>query len=180
MPLFAPTRGPSPCTSREEGRERWARIVARAGELGIDLASGKALKPLTLGAAVPDRACVLLGGGAAARDCRREFEHALAGKPLRIGVLLIAVPEAPDLATCQLSGLRLGAAVQVQGLDFGQIGASAPGGFATHYDCRSQQLDPLRLYAVDGALLILGSFRGTSIADHGEHPFFVIARTRQP
>lgn len=180
MPLFTPTRGPSPCTSRDEGRERWARIVARAGELGIDLASGKALKPVTVGAAVPDRACVLLGGGEAARACRREFDHAVRGQPLRIGVLLTAVPEAPDLATCQLSGLRLGAAVQVTGLDFGQIGASAPGGFATHHDCRSQQLDPLRLYAIDGGLLVVGSFRGTSLADRGEYPFFVIARGGHP
>lgn len=88
---------------------------------------------------------------------------------------LTAVPEAPDETLCQFIGHRFGAVIQVAGLNFGGAESSvAPGGFADHYDCRSQQFDPLRLYHLDRYVVLLVGFRGTNIADRDEYPFLLV------
>jgi len=65
------------------------------------------------------------------------------------------------------------------GLDFGKMGSGvAPGGFANHYDCRSQQFNPVRLYSLDDFVVLLGSFSGTNMADRDEYAFFLILPTK--
>lgn len=60
---------------------------------------------------------------------------------------------------------------------FCQSAAVAPGGFANHYDCRSQQFDLLCLYLLDGFMVLVCSFSGTNIADQNEYPFLGIPIT---
>lgn len=171
LPLYSPAREGQACTMAAEAEARWSRIVDRAAGLGITLSKNRLL-PVLLGDAVPAKECVLMTGGT---PCRRVFTQTLNGVPIRIAVSLTAVPEAPDYVTCQFMGHRLSAAIQVSGLAFGSAESRvAPGGFANHYDCRSQQFDPLRLYHMDGFAILLGGFRGTNIADRDEYPFFLV------
>ncbi len=176
--VYAPGRSGEGCTSAADAEQKWREIAVHAKELKIGL-SGKAPAPVALGTAVPAKSCILIGSASAAGPpCRRVFRHVVGGAAIQIGVSLTAVPEAPDERSCQFVGYRLGVAVQVAGLDFGKIGAPAPGGFADHYDCRGQQFDPLRLYSLDQFRVLLGTFRGANIADRSEYPFVVIIPTR--
>lgn len=179
MTLYAPERSGAGCTSASDAEKRWSEIAARAKNLGIALWATPPAA-LVLGAAVPAKACVLLGEAPSDRPpCRREFKHALKEGTIRIGVSLTAVPEAPDPRLCQYVGHRFGVAIQVAGLDFEKMESGvAPGGFANHYACRSQQFNPLRLYPLDRFLVVIGGFAGTSIADRDEYPFVVIVPAR--
>lgn len=171
LPLYSPARGGQSCTSTTIADQRWKEIVARAKSLGIGLSSSR-IAAVLLGDAVPARACVLMGSG---DQCRRVFKQALDDAAIRIAVSLTAVPEAPDETSCQFVGYRFGAVIQVAGPNLGTVESGvAPGGFADHYDCRSQQFDPLRLYHLDRFVVLLGGFRGTNIADRDEYPFLLV------
>ncbi len=176
--VYAPERSGEGCTSAAGAEQKWREIAAHAKELGIGL-SEKPLAPVVLGTVVPAKSCVLIGASAGGPPCRRVFRDVVSGAAIQIAVSLAAVPEAPDERLCQFVGYRFGVAVQVVGLDFGKIGAPAPGGFTDHYDCRGQQFDPLRLYSLDQFRVLVGDFRGASIADRSEHPFVVIIPTRR-
>jgi hypothetical protein len=179
MTLYTPARRREDCTSSAEADRRWREIDLHAKSLGAGLSAAPPT-PVVLGEAVPAKACVLIGGAATAKSpCRRVFTHPLKGGPIRIAVSLAAVPEAPDLRSCQFVGHRFGAAIQVAGLNFATMDSGiAPGGFAGHYDCRAQQFNPLRLYLLDQFMVLLGGFRGTNIADRDEHPFLVVFPVR--
>lgn len=173
--LYTPAGGGKPCTSRAEAGRRWAGIAARATSLGINL-SEKVPDPVVLGAAVPAKVCVLIAGTPTKNtQCRRVFRRRLPSGPVKIAVSLTAVPEAPDKQACQFAGHRFGVAIQIAGRDFGTMESQfAPGGFATRYDCRGQQFNPLRLYVLGRLALLLGGFRGDSIADRDEYPFLIL------
>lgn len=177
--VHTPTRKGDTCTSAVEAQQRWNKIGARAKELGIDLPTSPP-KPVMLGTAVPAKACDLAGGATLKPPCHRVFQRSINGNAVSIAVLLTAAPEAPDLRVCQFFGHRLSVAIQVSGFDFGIFEKSdhAPGGFMSHYDCRSQQFDALRFYQLKDFVVLLGSFRGTNIADRDEHPFLVIFPSR--
>jgi hypothetical protein len=176
--IYAPGRSGQACTSAGEAEQRWREITAHAKELGVSL-SEKRPVPVVLGTAVPAKSCVLIGSvSGAGPPCRRVFRQIVKGATIRIAVSLTAIPEAPDERSCQFVGHRFGVAIQVAGLDFGAMGAAAPGGFADHYDCRGQQFNPLRLYSFDRVTVLVGGFRGTNIADREEHPFLVIIAAR--
>jgi hypothetical protein len=179
MALYTPARPDEGCTSTVDAERRWNEIAAHAKSLGIELPATLPT-PVVLGAVVPAKDCVLIGGAPLdTPPCRREFKQVLGGGTIRIAVSLIAIPEAPDESTCQSVGHRFGAAIQVAGFDFGQLGSGvAPGGFVSHYDCRGQQFDALRLYALDHAVVLVGSFSGANIADRDEYPFVVVFPAR--
>jgi len=179
LTLYAPSRSGDACTSPTEANRLWSEIVARATSLGI-AKSATPPAPVVVGAAVPSKSCVLLDGASVDRStCRREFKHKLKGGPIRIGVSLIAVPEAPDEKTCQFVGHRFGVVIQVAGLDFGEMESGmAPGGFANHYDCRPQQFDPMRLYQFERFVVLVAGFSGTAIAGKGNAPFVLIVPTQ--
>ncbi len=180
MPLYVPARGGAGCTSVADADRRWKEIASRAKGLGISLSAGVP-EPVVLGAAVPAKSCILAGTGVAERPpCRRVFKHPLKAGPIQIAVSLTAVPEAPDKRSCQFVGYRFGAAIQVAGLDFGTMESGvAPGGFSHHYDCRSQQFNPLRLYLFGGVGVLMGGFSGANIADRDEYPFLTVFPTRR-
>jgi hypothetical protein len=168
MMYYTPAR-PGGCTSAADAEQRWREIGARAKSFGIVLSQNAPIA-IVLGGAVPAETCVLLDRA----PCRQVYDRRLSAGNIRIAVSLTAVPEAPDERTCQFVGHRFGTAIQVSGLDFGTLGGVAPGGFANHYDCREQQFDPLRLYQLDGIMLLVGDFRGANIADRAEHPFLIV------
>jgi hypothetical protein len=172
--LYTPRRGAGACTSRADADRQWSAIVGRAKTSGVHL-SEKGPVPVVLGAAVPAKACALLGGSVTqSTPCRRVFKHRMRDGGIEIGVVLTAIPEAPDKKSCQFVGHRLGAAIQVAGLDFGTMESGvAPGGFATHYDCRNQEFEPLRLYVLGAMAVLIGGFRGASIADRDAYPFIL-------
>lgn len=178
LPLHAPSSG-SGCTTPEQAGRHWQAIVERAKSLGIALAA-KAPQASVLGQPVPARSCELRGRDAAVlRRCSSEFVRPVGGgRSVRIAVSVLAVPEAPDPAHCQFVGHRVGVAVQVSGLDFAAPGAPAPGGFVTHHDCRAQQVEPWRLYVFGDRAVLLGGFRGSTMADGRTHPFVVTFPTR--
>ena len=167
------------CTTSAEADRRRNEIAARAKDLEVPIPATPPV-PVVLGTPVPAKACALMEATPPGRtSCNREFKRVVHAKMIRIAVSLTAIPEAPDEKVCQFVGHRFGVAVQVTGLDFGQIGSGvAPGGFAEHYDCRSQQFNSLRLYMLDRFLVLLGGFRGTNIADNQESPFIVVAPSR--
>jgi len=170
LPVYAPGPAES-CTSAADVESHWRDVRSHAESLGVTLAQ-KAPAPAVLGAAVPSTACVLIGDKRDTKSCQKSYPEKVAGGPIKVAVSLSAVPEAPDLKTCQFVGQRFEAAIQVDGLDFGSVGGSgAPGGFANHYDCRSQEFEPLRLYKLDGTAVLMGGFRGTNMADRAAHPF---------
>ncbi len=179
MTLYARGHLGEGCTSASDVERLWAEIVAHAKSLGIEIPSTLPAAEV-LGDAVPADACVLVGSAPIDKSpCHREFKHLLKKAAIRIAVSLTAIPEAPDKRFCQYTGHRFGVAIQVAGLDFGKMGSwVAPGGFANHYDCRSQQFDPLRLYLLDRFIVLVGSFSGTNIADRDEYPFAMIFPTR--
>jgi hypothetical protein len=173
--LYARGRLGEGCSSEAEGKKNWSEIAAHAGSLRVTLAAATRA-PAVLGAAVPDKACILLNAAALDKPpCRREFPRPLKAGAIRIAVSLAAIPEAPDPSTCQFAGYRFGGAIAVEGFNFGKFESRmAPGGFAEHYDCRCQQFDPLRLYALDETMVLVGGFSGTNMADRSEHPFVII------
>lgn len=177
--LYATTRHGEGCTSASDAERRWRELTDHAKTLGIEVPTTSPAA-VVLGEPVPAKACVLLGNTPIDKPpCRREFKHLLKKGAIQIVVSLTAVPGAPDERVCQFVGHRFGVAIQVAGLDFGKQGSGvAPGGFANHYDCRSQQFDPLRLYVLDGTAVLLGGFSGTNIADRNEFPFVMIFPTR--
>jgi len=176
--IYARGRDGEGCTSAGDAERHWSEVSTRASSLGITL-SASPPPPLVFGAPVPAKSCVLIhDGGMDRHPCESVFKYLLDGKAIQIAVSLTAVPEAPDGRSCQFVGHRFGAVIQVAGLDFGTMGSVAPGGFTNHYDCRSQQFDPLRLYRLGGSLVLIGGFCGTNIADRGEHPFLVVFPTR--
>ncbi|HYP15084.1 MAG TPA: hypothetical protein VEQ63_14240 [Bryobacteraceae bacterium] len=175
MAHYAPGPNGQACTSAAEAQEHWKAISARAQSLGIDL-PGAAPAPVILGKAVDAKSCSL--AGAERVPCRRLHRQQFQSGPIQIAVLLTAVAQSPDNQTCQFVGHRFGAAIQVTGLEFGsQPGSLAPGGFADHYDCRSQEFRPMRLYVMGGAAVLIASFKGTNIADRDEYPFFLVFPT---
>ncbi len=176
--LYEPKSSGESCTPAADAEQRWRAIAVRAKDLGIEL-SAKPPVALVLGAPVPAKNCLLIGGTTGAGlPCRRTFKQLLRQVPIQIGVSLLAVPEAPDERTCQFVGQRLVAVMQISGLNFGAMGAVAPGGVLDHYDCRGQQFQPLRLYDLDRFAVILGGFAGANVADRAEHPFLLIFPTR--
>jgi hypothetical protein len=179
MPLFAHGRLSEGCTSTADAERQWGDIVAHAKKLGIEIPSTLPAAAI-LGEAVPANACVLLGSAPIDKPpCRREFSRLLKMGAIRIAVSLRSIPEAPNERFCQFVGHRFGAAIQVAGFDFGKTGSGvAPGGFANHYECRSQQFDPLRLYVLDGRVALIASFSGTNIADRTEYPFVMLFPTK--
>jgi hypothetical protein len=179
MMLYAHGRLDEGCTSAVDAQKQWADIVAHAKSLGIDIPTTPPVAAV-LGEAVPASACVLARTASMDKPpCRRDFRCALKKEAIRIVVSLTAIPEAPDERVCQFVGHRFGAAIQMVGLDFGKMGSSvAPGGFVDHYDCRSQQFDPLRLFVVDDFAAVVASFSGTNIASHHEYPFVIVFPTR--
>jgi hypothetical protein len=179
LPVYDPAPEAAGCTTAAAAAARWKEIHSRAEGLGVTLAE-KAPSPAFLGAPVPASSCVLLPGEKHdTKACHASYAQKVAGGPIKIAVALAAVPEAPELKTCQFVGQRLEAAIQVDGLDFGTVGGSAaPGGFADHYDCRAQEFAPLRLYRLEGTAVLLGGFRGTNMADRAEHPFVIVFPTQ--
>lgn len=180
MPLYSRGRAGESCTSAAEAERRLREIVQRAKSLGISVANANPKPSTLLGEAVPAKACVLIGaGGGSGSPCRRVFNQRLKDRTAQIGLSLVAVPEAPDNRSCQFVGYRFEAAIQVSGGDLGTMESGiVPGGLANHYDCRNQQFDPLRLYVFDNYVVLLGSFRGTNIADREEHPFLILFPAR--
>jgi hypothetical protein len=179
MPLYAAVHGDQGCTSEADADRQWKEIVDKARGLGIEIPSTLPT-PKLLGEAVQAKRCELIDDTSMDKQpCRREFRHLLKHGIVRIAVSLTAIPEAPDKRVCQYVGHRFGVAIQVGGLDFGKMGSVvAPGGFANHYDCRSQQFNPVRLYSLDDSVVLLGSFSGTNIADRDEYAFFLIFPTK--
>ncbi len=178
MPLYTRAAGTAGCTAPAESARRWREIVAHARRLGIELKT-ESVGANVLGSPVTAAACVLISRGTPSTSrCNASYAQTIGGHSFRIAVALTAVPESPDARTCQFVGHRLGVAVQVDGLDFGDVGAVAPGGFASHYDCRGQEFEPLRLYQLGGFGVLLVGFRGTSIADRREYPFVILFPTQ--
>lgn len=177
MTLYPPGQFTVECAAVADAERRWHEITAHAEDLGIELPATPPV-PLVLGTAVPAISCVLIQSPAAAEGvCRRIFQHVLNGVPIQIGVSLAAIPEAPDERVCQFVGHRFVAVIQISGPDFGDLGMPAPGGFAEHYDCRAQQFQPLRLYDLGTFAVVVGGFRGTSLADRDERPFLLVFPT---
>jgi hypothetical protein len=178
MALYTPAT-PGGCTTSADAERRRNEIAARAKDLDVTLPANPPV-PVVLGAPVPAKACALMEAASPGRTpCNREFKRVVHEKTIRIAVSLTAIPEAPDEKVCQFVGHRFGVAVQMAGLDFGKMGSGvAPGGFAEHYDCRSQQFNSLRLYLLDRFLVLLGGFGGTNIANSQETPFLIIAPNR--
>lgn len=179
MTLYAHGHQSQGCTSAANAKQLWGQIASRAASLGVALAATPPAA-VVLGAPVPVNACNLLGGpGVDKPPCRQEFQHTLKEGAIRIAVSLTAVPEAPDLKTCQFVGYRLAIAIAVSGLGFGQPDSTlAPGGFANHFDCRSQQSDALRLYHVGSLVVLMGGFSGRNIAGRTEYPFAMVFPAR--
>jgi hypothetical protein len=88
-----------------------------------------------------------------------------------------AVPEVPNLARCHYVGPKASVGLQVTGIEFGAPGAAAPGGFITHYDCRTYEVEPLHLFTSNERAVILGGFGTTNIAYRAIYPFIVVFRT---
>ena len=158
------------CTTPPEAEKHWHEIAAYAKRLGMDL-SPKPPAAVVLGATVPAKACVVTAAAPGA-PCRQIFRPSAHGRAIQVVVSLSAVSQAPDERTCQFVGHRFGVALEITG------GNAAAGGFADHYDCRAQQFDPLRLYELEGAVVVIGAFRGANIADRDEYPFVVILPQR--
>jgi hypothetical protein len=178
LPWYAADGSGKNCSSPAEAGENRKAIVARAQALGVTVGDTP-LTPAVLGAAVAARACLLSAAAYSGPPCRSTYTPSLGTSKIRITIALTAVPEAPDPGICQFNGHRLGAAIQIAGLDFATEGSeSAPGGFVDHYDCRGQQLLPWRLYRLNDVAVLLGAFQGTNIADRGEYPFAIVFPTR--
>jgi hypothetical protein len=178
LPWYSPDGSGKRCSSATEVGANWKAIAARAGELGVKVTETASM-PVLLGPPVAASACLLGAAASASSPCRRTHAQSLGSSRVRIVIALTAIPEAPDAQTCQSIGHRFSAAIQVSGLDFGTPGSdSSPGGFVDHYDCRGQQLLPLRLYRANDVAVLLGAFQGTSIADREEYPFAVVFPVR--
>lgn len=181
MTLYARGHLGEGCTSASDADRQWREITDHAKSLGVEIPS-KSPAEIVLGEPVPAKVCVLLESNTIDKPpCLREFKHTLKAGAIRIAVSLTAIPEAPEKGkrSCQFVGHRFGVTIQVAGLDFGEMGSGvAPGGFANHYDCRSQQFDPLRLYLVNDLFVLVGGFSGTNIADRNEYPFVLIFHSK--
>ncbi len=183
--MFAPDLGAAPapyltpgtpqggCTSLSEAQDRWRAIVARAKEIDIPIGENSRA-PIPLGQPVTEEECELAARRGRARVCDAAFIQTLAGQRFRIALSIRSAPEAPDKARCQFIGYRIGVAVQITGGAFGSVGAPAPGGFVTHYDWRSQHVEPMKLYAFDRLAVLLVCFSSTNIADRTSTPSLVV------
>jgi hypothetical protein len=173
--LYEPARNPSGCTSSEDAERNWKSIDAFGKNHGLRLERQVPPKAI-LGVSVPDRQCTVLERNNKLRQqCDRRYESVIDGRRMKVAISLFSVPEAPDENKCQFIGYRLGAAIQVEWLDLGTMGSgSAPGGFASHFDCRPQLFMPLRVYTFEDKIVLLISFRGNNIADREEYPFLSI------
>lgn len=167
------------CTPRATSELRWKQAEAFADRNDLTLLTD-ARPVASLGAAVRAEACEALMKVREKRPCDAFHEISIEGEPLQLAVLLTAVPQLPDLETCQFTGHRFVAALQVKWMDLGEFGSlAAPGGFADHYDCRAQLFMPVLVYALADWIVVLASFRGDNMADAREYPH-VIVMPREP
>jgi hypothetical protein len=179
--LYDPVKIQSNCTSPEASERNWKEIEMFAENQGLRLKRQTTWQAIW-GTQVPDQDCVVIEKSPKARQsCDQIYETIMDGHRLKLAVSLLSVPEAPDEKKCQSVGYRFGAALQVKWLDIGRPGTgSAPGGFATHFDCRPQLFMPLRLYLFEDRFVLLSSFKGNNIADRDEYPFLLVFSRYSP
>ena len=174
--VYEPAANPDSCTVDSVAKAGLRAAKEFAGAKGLTL-NPRSAPIAQFGDRLSAQECEAINkpGGKSAVTCDSVHRLELDGQPLLIGVLRSAVPQAPDLKRCQFFGHRFGLTLQVNWRDLGKMESdAAPGGFAEHYDCRRQRVEPVRLYAFGGNVVIVVSFRGDNIADRNEYLNLVV------
>ena len=178
--IYEPFTHSKDCVSKEEAKERIkkAKAFAKANGLIFNV-NNIALNEFGLVVKAEDCEAKNKIVQTLESSCDFSGSTTIDGQPLQISVVQTSIPQAPNPEHCQFFGHRFVIALQVSWRDFGQFESdSAPGGVAQHYDCREQVTLPLRLYAFDQVVMIIGGFKGANIADRRTYPFVVIMPRR--